>query len=66
MTYIAKEPLFVGLARAHNPGDVVPDENVKANGWEDGVVKAGTKAAEKALDEVAAETPVSAQAPAKK
>jgi hypothetical protein len=67
MTYIAKEPLFVGTARAHNPGDVVPDENVKANGWEDSVVKEGTKAAQKALDEVLPEPlPTSAQAPNKK
>jgi hypothetical protein len=47
--YIATEPLFVGYARAHNIGDVVPDENVKANGWEDGVVREGSKAAEKAI-----------------
>jgi hypothetical protein len=49
MSYIAKEPLFVGTARAHNVGDVVPDENVEANGWQDSVVKSGTKAAEKAV-----------------
>jgi hypothetical protein len=24
MTYVATEPLFVGNARAHNPGDPVP------------------------------------------
>jgi hypothetical protein len=67
MTYIATVPLFVGTARAHNPGDVVPEENIKANGWQDSVVKAGTKAAEKALDEVTAEPlPTSAQAPSKK
>jgi hypothetical protein len=27
--YIATAPLFVGYARAHNPGDVVPDANVE-------------------------------------
>jgi hypothetical protein len=31
MTYVATEPLFVGNARAHNPGDIVPEENVEAN-----------------------------------
>lgn len=34
VVYIAKEPLYVGTARAHNPGDVVPAKNVKRNGWE--------------------------------
>ena len=43
--FIATEPLFVGNARAHNPGDVVPDDNVKRNGWESGVARQGTKAA---------------------
>jgi hypothetical protein len=72
MTFIATEPLFVGNARAHNPGDEVPAENVEANGWQDSVVKAGTKAAEKALAEAADVTgdqegvPTTAQAPAKR
>lgn len=39
MPYIAKSPLFVGNARAHNPGDVVPDDNVERNGWQDDVEK---------------------------
>ena len=67
--YIATEPLFVGNARAHNIGDVVPDENVKANGWQDSVSREGTKAATEALegagDSDAPQT-ASAQAPAPK
>jgi hypothetical protein len=70
MTYIATEPLFIGTARAHNPGDVVPADNVERNGWQDGVAKAGTKAAEKALASVATDdqegVPTSAQSPAPK
>lgn len=61
-TYIATEPLFVGTARAHNPGDVVPAENVERNGWEDKVATAGTKAAKEAQG--AEGEPYSAQAPA--
>lgn len=43
--YIAKEDLFIGRARAHNKGDVVPAENVEPNGWDDKVqrVKATTE-----------------------
>jgi hypothetical protein len=70
MTYVATEPLFVGNARAHNPGDIVPEENVEANGWQDSVAKVGTKAAEKALESAAEGdqegVPTSAQAPAKR
>lgn len=44
-TYIATEPLFVGTARAHNPGDVVPADNVERNGWQDSVAGSETKAA---------------------
>ena len=29
-TYVATHPLFIGRTRAHNPGDTVPEENVKA------------------------------------
>jgi hypothetical protein len=46
--YIATAPIFVGTALAHAVGDEVPDENVKANGWEDSVSRAGTKAADEA------------------
>lgn len=45
-TFIATEPLFVGRARAHNPGDEVPAENVEKNGWEDKVTTAGPAEAE--------------------
>lgn len=31
--YVAKVPLFVGTARAHNPGDSVPEANLETNGW---------------------------------
>lgn len=55
--FVATEPLFVGTARAHNVGDPVPADNVKANGWEDSVAKAGTKAAEKAAESAPAKTP---------
>ncbi len=67
--FIATAPLFVGTARAHNPGDVVPAENVKAHGWEDGVAREGTKAADTAAGataEEAAPLPSSAQGPAPK
>lgn len=42
---IATQKLFVGTALAHNPGDEVPAENVKPNGWQDAVANPGTKAA---------------------
>jgi len=51
--FIATKPLFVGFARAHNPGDEVPEDNVKANGWEDGVARADTKAAKEAVESAA-------------
>ena len=51
--YIATTALFVGTARAHNPGDLVPAENVERNGWSDGVAKAGTKAADEVLKSIA-------------
>jgi hypothetical protein len=69
MSYIASEPLFVGNARAHNPGDHVPEDNIARNGWEDKVAKVGTKAAEKILAETTNVTgdqeglPTSAQTP---
>ena len=49
-TYIATEPLYVGTARAHNPGDVVPAENVERNGWQNKVATEGTKAARAAQE----------------
>jgi hypothetical protein len=56
-TYIATEPLYVGTARAHNPGDVVPADNVERNGWQDGVVGEGTKAAKAAQESARAAEP---------
>jgi hypothetical protein len=47
--YVAKEPLFIGLARAHNPGDVIPAEKVERFGWHDKVEK--VKAHRAAADE---------------
>jgi hypothetical protein len=38
--YVAKEPLFIGLVRAHNPGDVIPAEKVERFGWHDKVERA--------------------------
>ena len=46
--WIATKKIHVGTALAHNVGDVVPDANVKANGWEDSVARDGTKAAKEA------------------
>lgn len=46
--WIATAPLFVGMARAFNPGDVVPDEHVEQYGWHDGVTREGSKAATEA------------------
>lgn len=60
--FIATEPLFVGLARAHNPGDRVPADNVKRNGWEDGVAREGTKAANDALGLADADGPATVPA----
>lgn len=48
MPKIATQKLYVGTSLAHVPGDVVPDENVSANGWQDGVAGADTKAAKEA------------------
>lgn len=45
--FIAKENIYVGVALAHVAGDEVPAENVKRNGWEDLVVRPGTKTAER-------------------
>lgn len=68
--YIATEPLFYQGVRAHNVGDVVPDENVERNGWKDSVSREGSKAADEALKVAAGESeaavPVSAQSPAPK
>lgn len=33
--FIAKHPIRIGYALAHNVGDEVPAKNVKANGWQD-------------------------------
>ncbi len=49
-SYIATEALYVGTARAHSPGDEVPAENVKRNGWQDAVARRGTKAATSAAE----------------
>lgn len=47
--YIAKTDIFVApYVRAHRAGDVVPDDNVKHNGWEEFVAREGTKAADEA------------------
>jgi hypothetical protein len=43
--FVATEPLFIETARAHNPGDVVPAENVERYGWQKQVAREGTKAA---------------------
>ncbi len=63
--WIATETLYVGTAAAHQPGDVVPDDNVERNGWKDGVAREGSKSAKDASspDEP---LPVAAQAPAPK
>lgn len=43
--FIATAPLFIGRARAANPGDEVPAESVEKYGWQDRVAREGTKAA---------------------
>lgn len=48
--YVAVQDIYVGGACAHRAGDVVPAENVKANGWEALVARRGTKAAEAAQE----------------
>lgn len=44
--FIAKQPIFIGRARAHNPGDVVPARNVEKHGWHDLVTREGSAEAE--------------------
>lgn len=48
--WVAVDAIYVGGARAHNPGDAVPKANVKAHKWDElGLVaRAGTKAAKAA------------------
>lgn len=46
--YIATKPILVGTALGYAVGDEVPEENVKNNGWEDSVSRAGSKAADEA------------------
>ncbi len=60
--YVATAPLFVGTSRAHNPGDLVPAENVERNDWQDGVARAGTKAADAAIEDGTGSSPVSVSA----
>ncbi|GAA2022529.1 hypothetical protein WDZ16_12950 [Pseudokineococcus marinus] len=65
-TVVATKPLYIGRARAHNVGDVVPPENVERNGWEKDVAKASTAAGRKALgltsDATASQAEAAAQA----
>ena len=35
--FIATAPLFIGRARAANPGDEIPEDIIEKNGWEDSV-----------------------------
>jgi hypothetical protein len=49
--YVATKTLLVGFAAAHQPGDLVPEANIKRNGWEDGVAKVGTKAAQAVMQD---------------
>jgi trigger factor len=50
---IATEPLFVGVARAHNVGDRVPRVNVEQNGWQDAVAEPDSGDAGQALASLA-------------
>jgi hypothetical protein len=45
---VATQNLYVGTALAHAKGDLVPVENVEANGWGDSVAGPDTKAAKAA------------------
>lgn len=47
MTYVAKQPLYIGLARARNEGDVISEEDMKKYGWEDQCEKKEDKKDEK-------------------
>lgn len=53
--YVAVEPIDFKGVRAFQPGDPVPDESVKANGWEDLV---------KPVDESGQDDPAPATPPA--
>lgn len=49
--YIATQDIYVGAGvAAHRKGDVVPAENVAANGWGDSVAGPDTKAAKAAKE----------------
>lgn len=49
--YVALVAIDHGNARAYNPGDPVPEDNVKLHGYsKDQVAKVGTKAADNAAD----------------
>ncbi len=51
--YVATRPLGLSpFVLAYAVGDIVPDEAVEANGWEDGVARAGTKTADAAVEAV--------------
>jgi hypothetical protein len=47
---VATQNLYVGTALAHAKGDLVPTENVAANGWGDSVAGPDTKAAKAAKE----------------
>lgn len=57
--YVATKPIEYGNARAFNPGDRVPEANVRAHGYlEAGVVaRVGSNAAEQATPEQVTQQP---------
>lgn len=63
-TLVATEPLFIGRARAHNVGDLVPADNVERNGWTDGVASPTSQKGRAALGLPAEATAAEAKAAA--
>lgn len=48
--YVATQELTIGLHRAHNVGDKVPEENIERNGWGDKVAPVDSAEAREAVE----------------
>lgn len=48
--YVATEELSIGLHRAHNVGDEVPEENIERNGWSGKVAPVDSEEGQEAVE----------------
>jgi len=64
--YVATEPIDFKGVRAFQPGDPVPDESVKANGWEDLVKPVDESGQDEPAPDAGSSTPPATPAAAKK